>query len=274
MTAFLGKFRVQLNPSYVNHPFHMASWICHFRVRKTLSFKMRLSTKPSFWKRDFFPENKTSFSYQWLYTWPRLRNSPYFCVFKCAQTFKQNVLSGAEKGERDWKRCSAFARVKLLRNRLKKKPSVLQSILGLAEATRKWPILVIKNEEFKLTNSQAFLESRSKYLNERWSDESGIHQASVVQKVDSAIQRIHLYTAESAIGFPKTYPLQVDRKCTCLKIPPWFRVHFRAGGLCQSKGANYYEIGSVKIIFKGKKLSSGWRASLKNLKVMHRFCYL
>ena len=96
----------------------------------------------------------------------------------------------------------------------KKKPSVLQSILGLAEATRKWPILVIKNEEFKLTNSQAFLESRSKYLNERWSDESGIHQASVVQKVDSAIQRIHLYTAESAIGFPKTYPLQVDRKCT------------------------------------------------------------
>ena len=114
--------------------------------------------------------------------------------------------------------------------------------------TRKWPILVIKNEEFKLTNSQAFLESRSKCLNERWSDESGIHQASVVQKVDSAIQRIHLYPAESAIGFPKTYPLQVDRKWTCLKIPPWFRVHFRAGGLCQSKDANYYEIGSIIVI--------------------------
>ena len=98
--------------------------------------------------RFFFPENKKSFSYQWLYTWPRLRNSPYFCVFKCALTVKQNVLSEAEKGERDWKRCSAFARVKLLRNRLRKKPSVFQSTLSLAEATRKWPILV--------TNSQAW----------------------------------------------------------------------------------------------------------------------
>ena len=78
---------------------------------------------------------------------------------------------------------------------------------------------------------------------------NGVHYlAPVVQKVDSAIQRIHLYPAESAIGFPKTYPLQVDRKWTCLKIPPWFRVHFRAGGLCQSKDANYYEIGSIIVI--------------------------
>ena len=29
-------------------------------------------------------------------------------------------------------------------------------------------------------------------LSERWSDEGGIHQAPVVQKVDSTIQRIHL----------------------------------------------------------------------------------
>ena len=141
---------------YLNMPFPSS---------KKSHFQTRLSTKIE--NEIFSPENKKSFSYQWLYTWPRLRNSPYFCVFKCAQTVKQNVLSEAEKGERDWKRCSAFARVKLLRNRLRKKPSVLQSTLSLAEATRKWPILVIKNEEFKLTNSQAFLESRSKCLNER-----------------------------------------------------------------------------------------------------------
>ena len=32
-------------------------------------------------------------------------------------------------------------------------------------------------------------------------------QAPVVQKVDSAIQRINLYPLDSAIGFPDTYPL-------------------------------------------------------------------
>ena len=45
--------------------------------------------------------------------------------------------------------------------------AVYTSTLSLAEATRKWPILVIGSEEFKLTNSKAFLESRSKCLNER-----------------------------------------------------------------------------------------------------------
>ena len=34
--------------------------------------------------------------------------------------------------------------------------------------------------------------------------------APVVQKVDSAIQRINLYPLESAIGFPNTYPLDSD----------------------------------------------------------------
>ena len=37
-----------------------------------------------------------------------------------------------------------------------------------------------------------------------------IVQASVVQKVDSAIHRINLYPLDSAIGFPNTYPLDSD----------------------------------------------------------------
>ena len=36
------------------------------------------------------------------------------------------------------------------------------------------------------------------------------HQAPVVQKVDSAIQRINLYPVDSAIGSPNTYPLDSD----------------------------------------------------------------
>ena len=35
-------------------------------------------------------------------------------------------------------------------------------------------------------------------------------QAPVVQKLDSAIQRINLYPLNSAIGFPNTYPLDSD----------------------------------------------------------------
>ena len=38
----------------------------------------------------------------------------------------------------------------------------------------------------------------SPYLNVR---------APVVQKVDNAIHRINLYSVDSAIGFPNTYPL-------------------------------------------------------------------
>ena len=34
-----------------------------------------------------------------------------------------------------------------------------------------------------------------------------IHQASVVQNLDSAIQWIKLYPVDNAIGFPNTYPL-------------------------------------------------------------------
>ena len=30
----------------------------------------------------------------------------------------------------------------------------------------------------------------------------------MIQKVDSAIQRINLYPVDSAIGFPDTYPLE------------------------------------------------------------------
>ena len=37
-----------------------------------------------------------------------------------------------------------------------------------------------------------------------------IDQGPVVQKVDSAIQRINLYPLDSAIGFPNTYPLDRD----------------------------------------------------------------
>ena len=35
-------------------------------------------------------------------------------------------------------------------------------------------------------------------------------QASVVQKVDSTIQRVSLYPVDSSIGFPNTYPLDSD----------------------------------------------------------------
>ena len=35
-------------------------------------------------------------------------------------------------------------------------------------------------------------------------------QAPVVQKLDSAVQRINLYPVDSAIGFPNTYPLDRD----------------------------------------------------------------
>jgi len=34
--------------------------------------------------------------------------------------------------------------------------------------------------------------------------------ASVVQKVDSAIQRINFYPVDIAVGFPNTYPLDSD----------------------------------------------------------------
>ena len=37
-----------------------------------------------------------------------------------------------------------------------------------------------------------------------------ISQAPVLQKVDSAIQRINLYPVDNAIGFPNTYPLDSD----------------------------------------------------------------
>ena len=37
-----------------------------------------------------------------------------------------------------------------------------------------------------------------------------IHQAPVVQKVDSAIHIINLYPVDSAIGFPNTYSVDSD----------------------------------------------------------------
>ena len=67
--------------------------------------------------------------------------------------------------------------------------------------------------DYKVKNSNwqtAKLFSRSKCLTERWSDEGGIHQAPVVQKVDIAINWIHHYPVDSAIGFPNTYPLDSD----------------------------------------------------------------
>ena len=36
------------------------------------------------------------------------------------------------------------------------------------------------------------------------------HQAPVVQKLDSAIQRINHYPVDNEIGFPNTYPLDSD----------------------------------------------------------------
>ena len=40
--------------------------------------------------------------------------------------------------------------------------------------------------------------------------DSAIHQASVVQTLDSAIHRIKIYPVGNAIGFPNTYPLDSD----------------------------------------------------------------
>ena len=36
------------------------------------------------------------------------------------------------------------------------------------------------------------------------------NQALVIQRLDSAIQRINLYPVDSAISFPSTYPLYSD----------------------------------------------------------------
>ena len=33
---------------------------------------------------------------------PRLQNSPYFCVFKCARAVKQKIWNEGENRERDW----------------------------------------------------------------------------------------------------------------------------------------------------------------------------
>ena len=40
-----------------------------------------------------------------------------------------------------------------------------------------------------------------------------IHQAPVVQKLDSAIHRINLYPLDNAISFRNTYPLGSDFSC-------------------------------------------------------------
>ena len=40
--------------------------------------------------------------------------------------------------------------------------------------------------------------------------DSAIHQAPVVQRVDSAIHRIKIYPVDNAIGFPNTYLLDSD----------------------------------------------------------------
>ena len=108
-------------------------------------------------------------------------------------------------------RLACFSSVKLLRNRSWKKTDCFFSLrLASLRQLENGLFLVIKSEEFKLTNGKVFLENRSKCLNERCSDEGGIHQAPVVQKVDSAIQRIHHYPVDSAIGFPNTYLLDSD----------------------------------------------------------------
>ena len=37
-----------------------------------------------------------------------------------------------------------------------------------------------------------------------------LHQAPVVQTLDSAIHRIKIYLVDNALGFPNTYPLDSD----------------------------------------------------------------
>ena len=37
-----------------------------------------------------------------------------------------------------------------------------------------------------------------------------VHQAPIVQKLDSVIHHINLYPVDSAIGSPNTYPLDRD----------------------------------------------------------------
>jgi len=143
---------------------------------------------------------------------------------------------------------------------------------SLAGYNLHWPTVVLLTE-FTIPFLACLQTSQTKENGSLWES---------AQKVEGGVGRKHFkctFCGLTQVGnriLKQRHPwaMQVNRKWTCLKIRPWFRLHFSAGGLCKSKGANYYEIGSVKIIFKGKKLSSGWRASLKNLKVMNRFRYL
>ena len=87
-------------------------------------------------KGNCFPHVFSSLS-SFLPSFPRLQNSPYFCVFKYARAVKQKVWNEAENRERDWggacKACALRA-LKTLTPRFtdfftdfEKKPTVLQS---------------------------------------------------------------------------------------------------------------------------------------------------
>ena len=60
----------------------------HFRVPKTLTYKMRLGAQPFLWKRVLFAENEIWFPYQRLSTYPSIETEArgnskmsYYCIF-------------------------------------------------------------------------------------------------------------------------------------------------------------------------------------------------
>ena len=63
---------------------------------------------------------------------PRLQNSPYFCVFKCARAVKQKIWNEGENREQDWggtRKTLTPRFTDFFSDFEKKKTTVLQSII-------------------------------------------------------------------------------------------------------------------------------------------------
>ena len=120
---------------------------------------------------------------------------------------------------------------------------------SLAGYNLHWPTVVLLTE-FTIPFIACLQTSQTKENGSLWAS---------AQKLGGGVGRKHFkctlswLTQVGSRVLKQRHPwaMQVNRKWSCLKIRP-FRLHFRAGGLCKSKDTNYYEIGSVKVIFKGK----------------------
>ena len=82
-------------------------------------------------------------------------------------------------------------------------------IIGDTSHTKQFTSVTGKSKQFEPLGLNLLMQSLTHFpffllLTEL----NGVHYlAPVVQKVDSAIQRINRYPVDSAIGFPNTYPL-------------------------------------------------------------------